>query len=103
MLLIAYYVPMSKRKKPQAATIALRELRWLVLAAATGAILLPMLLWISGRILLGRYENGGLIDLWLEFARELGQGGTAAWILLIAPYAFLQLGRLVWSLHQRLR
>jgi hypothetical protein len=103
MLFIAYYVPMSKRKKPQASTIALRELRWLVLAAASGAILLPMLLWISGRILLGRYENGGLIDLWLDFARELGQGGTAAWILLIAPYAFLQVGRLVWLLHQRLR
>lgn len=94
---------MSKRKKPQAATIALRELRWLVLAAASGAILLPTLLWISGRILLGRYENGGLIDLWLDFVRELGQGGTAAWILLVAPYAFLQVGRLVWSLHQRLR
>ena len=94
---------MSKRKKPQAATIALRELRWLVLAAASGAILLPMLLWISGRILLGRYENGGLIDLWLDFVRELGQGGTAAWIRLVAPYAFLQVGRLVWSLHQRLR
>ncbi len=94
---------MSKRKKPQAATIALRELRWLVLAAASGAILLPMLLWISGRILLGRYENGGLIDLWLDFVRELGQGGTAAWILLVAPYAFLQVGRLVWSLHQRMR
>ena len=94
---------MSKRKKPQASTIALRELRWLVLAAALGAILLPMLLWISGRILLGRYENGGLIDLWLDFARELGQGGTAAWILLIAPYAFLQVGRIVWLLHQRLR
>ena len=103
MLFIAYYVPMSKRKKPQATTIALRELRWLTLAAASGAILLPMLLWISGRILLGRYENGGLIDLWLDFARELGQGGTAAWILLIAPYAFLQIGRLVWLLHQRLR
>jgi hypothetical protein len=94
MLFIAYYVPMSKRKKPQATTIALRELRWLALAAASGAILLPMLLWISGRILLGR---------WLDFARELGQGGTAAWILLIAPYAFLQIGRLVWLLHQRLR
>ena len=94
---------MSKRKKPQASTIALRELRWLVLAAALGAILLPMLLWISGRILLGRYENGGLIDLWLDFARELGQGGTAAWILLIAPHAFLQVGRIVWLLHQRLR
>jgi hypothetical protein len=103
MLFIAYYVPMSKRKKPQVTTIALRELRWLTLAAASGAILLPMLLWISGRILLGRYENGGLIDLWLDFARELGQGGTAAWILLIAPYAFLQIGRLVWLLHQRLR
>ncbi len=103
MLLIAYYVPMSKRKKSQAATIALRELRWLVLAAATGAILLPMLLWISGRILLGSYENGGLIDLWLDFARELGQGGTAAWILLIAPYTFLQVGRLVWLLQRRLR
>ncbi len=74
-----------------------------MLAAASGAILLPMLLWISGRILLGRYENGGLIDLWLDFVRELGQGGTAAWILLVAPYAFLQVGRLVWSLHQRLR
>ena len=94
---------MSKRKKPQAATIALRELRWLVLAAASGAILLPMLPWISRRTLLGRYENGGLIDLWLDFVRELGQGGTAAWILLVAPYAFLQVGRLVWSLHQRLR
>jgi len=103
MFCIAYYVPMAKRKKPQAATIALRELRWLVLAAAFGAILLPILLWISGRILLGRYENGGLIDLWLDVMRELGQGGTAAWILLVAPYAFLLMGRLVWSLHQRLR
>lgn len=94
---------MSKRKKPQALTIALNEMRWLALAAAAGAILLPMLLWISGRILLGSYENGGLIDLWLDFARELGQGGTAAWILLIAPYTFLQVGRLVWLLQRRLR
>jgi hypothetical protein len=103
MLFIAYYVPMSKRKKPQATASALRELRWLALAAGAGAILLPILLWLSGRILLGRYENGGIIDLWLDFLRELGEGGAAAWILLVAPYAFLQIGRLVWSLHQRLR
>jgi len=103
MLLIAYYVPMSKRKKPQPTQLALRELRWLLMAAAAGAIALPIMLWASGSILLGRYENGGLIDLWLDFVRELAAGGTAAWILLAAPYAFLVFGRLMWAIHQRLR
>jgi hypothetical protein len=103
MLLIAYYVPMAKRKKPQPTTTVLSELRWLVLGAGVGAILLPILLWLSGRVLLGRYENGGLIDLWLDFVRELSEGGMSAWILLVAPYAFLQFGRLVWLVHQRLR
>jgi hypothetical protein len=99
-----YYVPMAARKNPRkrSATTLAAELRWLLLALATGLLLLPGLLWLTGRALLGNYANGGLLALWLDFAKELANGSVAAWILAVSPYALLLAARFALLLHRKL-
>lgn len=99
-----YYVPMAARKNPRkrSSPSLLGELRWLLLALAAGLLLLPTLLWVTGKALLGNYANGGLLALWFDFAQELAAGSFAAWILLLAPYALVIAARLVLFTHRKL-
>ncbi len=71
--------------------------RELVLAGAallTGLVLMPILVWIAGRMTLGDYTHGGLFALWGDYLRGLAGGELAFWIMLLGPYGFLMLGRL---------
>lgn len=69
------------------------ELRNLGLCLAAGLIVIPCLIWIIGRGMLGPYTNGGLFALWLDFGRGLLQGSAAFWAILLGPYLFLNLVR----------
>lgn len=78
-----------------------REVKWLMQALAFGAIGLPLLIWIAGRVLLGPYANGGPLALWFDFLGELFRGSFAAWIVLLAPCVLLGLARVAWRSTRR--
>lgn len=66
-----------------------REARVLLGALIFGAVGLPLLVWISGRTLLGPYANGGMFAILGDFFTLLYSGSVSAWILLLAPYVLL--------------
>jgi hypothetical protein len=74
-----------------------RETAVIAGALFVGLIVLPIAIWSVGQALIGPYEGGdgafALAEkLWLDaVALE-----PAAWLLLLSPYALVQLGRLFW-------
>jgi hypothetical protein len=74
-----------------------RETAVIAGALFVGLIVLPVVIWSVGQALIGPYEGGdgafALAEkLWLDaLALE-----PAAWLLLLSPYALVQLGRLFW-------
>lgn len=94
---------MAARKPAKSASGTLnRELRGLLVGVLAGAVVLPMLIWVVGRIMFGPYGNGGLFALWADFARQLVDGSLAAWIVLAAPYSLWLGWRLVGATRRRL-
>lgn len=71
-----------------------RELLLAGAALAAGLLLLPLLVWVTGALVLGPYR-GGPARLWLDYLALLGSGSLAAWVLLLGPYALLLCLRLL--------
>jgi hypothetical protein len=71
------------------------ELTTFALALAVGLVVLPICIWIAGRVTLGGYANGGPFALYGDYFVGLAKGGLSYWIALLGPYAFLVLGRLM--------
>lgn len=94
---------MAARKPAKSAEGTLhRELRGLLVGVIAGAVLLPVLIWVVGRIMFGPYGNGGLFALWADFARQLVEGSLTAWIVLGSPYGLWLGWRLLSSTRRRL-
>lgn len=89
MLFMAYYARMARRNPTNLLLTLNREARVLLGALIFGAVGLPLLVWLSGRTLLGPYANGGMFAILGDFFTLLYAGSVAAWILLFAPYALL--------------
>lgn len=85
--------------RPQ--TPAGRELALLVAALACGILVVPWLIWIVGRAVLGEYAHGGPFALWGNFFRGLATGGPAYWAVALGPYALALTGRALWRLLHR--
>lgn len=71
-----------------------REARLFAGSLVFAAVALPLIVWISGRTLLGPYANGGMFAILGDYLGLLSAGSTAAWILLFAPYVLLAALRL---------
>lgn len=78
------------------------EMRLLLGALIFGAVAVPLLIWVTGRLALGPYGNGGMFAIVGDFFTQLYAGSTAAWIVLLAPYALLTALRLAAALFRRL-
>lgn len=65
---------------------ALREVLLLAGCLVAGLLLMPLLIWLVGRVTLGSYANGGPLKLWLDFLRGLGHGELPFWAVLAGPY-----------------
>ncbi|MEY4762879.1 MAG: hypothetical protein RLZZ200_2735 [Pseudomonadota bacterium] len=70
-----------------------REIANLLLALAFGLVLLPPLIWIGGRIVLGEYnrdplnpEPGGPFALWADYLGALAHGNPGYWLALCGAY-----------------
>ena len=101
MLFMAYYARMARRNPTNLLLTLNREARVLLGALIFGAVGLPLLVWLSGRTLLGPYANGGMFAILGDFFTLLYAGSFSAWILLLAPYALLSALRLTaWGVRQ---
>lgn len=86
---MAYYARMARKNRKLDLVTLNREARLLLGAVIFGAVALPLLIWVTGRGLLGPYANGGMFAILGDFFTLLFSGSLAAWILLFAPYALL--------------
>lgn len=59
------------------------------LALLVGLLIMPLLIWVAGRLSLGSYANGSVFALLKDFAGGLAAGELAYWIVLFGPYALL--------------
>jgi hypothetical protein len=63
-----------------------REL-WLTgIALLTGFVLMPVLIFLAGSSLLGRYEGASVRRIYEAVYRGLETGSVASWIVLLGPY-----------------
>jgi len=63
-----------------------REL-WLTgIALLTGFALMPVLIFLAGSSLLGRYEGASVRRIYESVYRGLETGSAASWIVLLGPY-----------------
>jgi hypothetical protein len=69
-----------------------------VLWLLVGMGLLPALIFLSGVVLLGRYEGGSLTRTYSSIFVGLGQGSPAAWGVVLGPYVLFLLfkGVMAW-------
>ena len=69
---------------------------------ATGALLLPFAVYAVGQQVFGEYgADGSVGSLLLAVWSGLVQGNPLAWILVLSPYAVIQLFRVSWHLFRR--
>jgi hypothetical protein len=70
-----------------------RELLTLALGLSVGVLVVPCLIYATGRLVLGPYANGSLFSLWRDFIAALTTGAASAWFIVLGPYL------LVWLLR----
>ena len=73
----------------------------LLLAAAclaVGALLMPCLIWIVGRAVLGPYAHGSVLALYWDFYGGLAHGAPTFWWIAVGPYLLLQFVRIGYRL-----
>ena len=70
-----------------------REAITLVLGLVAGLVLMPLGIYVVGRMLLGGYLRsvtdatpGGPMALWSDYVAGLSQGSLAHWLVLLGPY-----------------
>lgn len=99
---MTYYARMARRNPTNPLMTLNREARLLLGSLIFGAVALPLLVWITGRIALGPYANGGMLAILGDFFVLLYSGSVAAWILLFGPYLLLGALRLAAALFRKL-
>jgi hypothetical protein len=63
-----------------------RELWMTGIALLTGFALMPVLIFLAGSSLLGRYEGASVGRIYESVYRGLETGSVASWIVLLGPY-----------------
>jgi len=96
-----YYARMARRNSKLDLVTLNREARLLLGALIFSAVGLPLLVWLTGRALLGAYANGGMFAILGDYFAMLFSGSLAAWILLLAPWVLLSALRFAaWALRR---
>lgn len=89
-----YYARMARRNPKLDLVTLNREARLLAGSLIFAAVALPLIIWVTGRALLGPYANGGMFAILGDFFTLLFSGSIAAWIVLLGPYVLLSALRL---------
>ena len=70
-----------------------RELLALGICLIIGIIVMPCLIFVAGRLVLGPYGHGNLFALWHDYLQQLLAGSRAAWFIALGPYLLFWLLR----------
>jgi len=71
------------------------------IAVLVGVLVMPVLIYLAGRIALKSYANGGLFSLYYDWFAGLFGGHSSFWIVVVGPFAFLTLFRIGrWTLRK---
>jgi hypothetical protein len=89
MVPMPYYARMGRRNSKLDLLTLNREARLLAGSLIFSAVALPLIVWLTGRALLGPYANGGMFAILGDFFTLLYAGSVSAWILLLSPYVLL--------------
>ncbi|MBX5459999.1 MAG: hypothetical protein IRZ28_02815 [Steroidobacteraceae bacterium] len=95
--------PLTHEADTQAAPRRQRELLLFLVLLACGLFVMPLLIWLVGRGILGPYTNGGPFALLVDFFAGLRTGSPVYWAVVFGPYVFVMLLRGVWYLARRER
>jgi hypothetical protein len=77
------------------------EAMTLGLAVLAGLIVMPVLIYLAGRIALKEYIHGSVFALYWDFFKGLFQLRTSYWLVLAGPFVFLTLFRVFrWILRK---
>lgn len=84
------------------------EVQALLWSLAIGVVVLPVAIWVCGRLVIGDYvrdpltgSTGGVLTLLMDFMAGLAAGSLSHWIVAAGPYALLLAWRLLGRLLQR--
>lgn len=80
-----------------------RELWFAGSMIAFGLFVLPFLIYLTGNMTLGPYEQGGLGAYLLDFLKGLFRPHVAYWLIVLGPYLIITLARGLWLVRKRLR
>jgi hypothetical protein len=70
-----------------------RELLTIALCVGVGVLVMPCLIFATGRLVLGPYAHGNVFALWRDFLAALTAGSAAAWAVAVGPYLLMWLLR----------
>ena len=70
-----------------------RELLAFAACLGVGAVLMPCLIFATGRVALGPYSSGSLFAFWHDFVLGLAAGSRADWFIVVGPYLLFWLLR----------
>ncbi len=73
-----------------------RELTILVILLAFGLFVVPLLIWVVGRGVLGPFADGGPFALLADFFNGLRTGSLVYWAVALGPYLMVMLLRGLW-------
>jgi hypothetical protein len=102
MVPMPYYARMGRRNSKLDLLTLNREARLLAGSLIFSAVVLPLIVWLTGRALLGPYANGGMFAILGDFFALLQTGSIAAWVLLLGPYVLLGLLRIAAALFRKI-
>jgi hypothetical protein len=63
-----------------------------------GLLLMPCLIWITGRAVLGSYAHGSVFALLGDFFAGLSRGSLPFWAIALGPWLLLQFVRIGYRL-----
>jgi len=81
---------------PAVASRGRRELTILVVLLAFGLFIVPLLIWVVGRGVLGPFEDGGPFALLVDFFAGLRTGSFVYWAVALGPYVMVMVLRGLW-------
>ena len=70
-----------------------RELLTIALCIGFGSLVMPCLIYATGRLVLGPYAHGNLFAMWRDFLAALTAGSFAPWFIVVGPYLLVWLFR----------
>jgi hypothetical protein len=70
----------------------------LVILLACGLFVIPLLIWVVGRAVLGAYADGGPFSLLVDFFNGLKTGSLVYWGVALGPYVLVSVLRIFWHL-----